>query len=78
MKKKKQIMLYKIQIALQSAILIALYKLQLYVDTAKNFEARFNSSEYELDRRLPKGRNRKVTGSRKDDLGGKIMKNLLH
>ena len=71
-------MLYKIQIALQSASLIALYKLQLYVDTAKNFEARFNSSEYELDRPLPKGRNRKVTGSRKNDLGGKIMKNLLH
>ena len=42
------------------------------IDIAKDV-----TSNYELGRPLPKGRNRKVTGSRKDDLGEKKIK-LLH
>ena len=73
MEKKNANYVTQIRIALS---LIALYKLQFYVDTAKKFEVRFTSSDYELDRSLPKGRNRKVIGSRKNDLGGKIMNNF--
>ena len=42
------------------------------------FETRFDTSNYELecdstDRRLPKGKDKKVIGLIKDELGGKIM-----
>ena len=46
----------------------------IYVDIAKDFEARFDTSNYELERPLPKGKNKKVIGLMKDELGGKIMK----
>ena len=36
-------------------------------------ETKFDTSNYELDRPLPKGKNKNVTALRKDELGGKIM-----
>ena len=33
----------------------------------------FDTSNYELDRWLPRGKNEKVIGLMKDELGGKIM-----
>ena len=36
-------------------------------------ETKFDTSNYELDRPLPKGKNKNVTGLRKDELGEKIM-----
>ena len=42
-------------------------------DIAEDFEIRFNTSNYELDRPLPKGKNKKVIGLMKDELGGKIV-----
>ena len=51
-----------------------------YIDTEKIFdvEKRFDTSNYECDsieinRPLPKGKNKKVIGLMKDELGGKIM-----
>ena len=38
-----------------------------------NVETRFDTSNYELDRLLPKGKNKIVIGLLKDELGGKIM-----
>ena len=35
--------------------------------------ARLDTSNYELDRPLPKGKDKKVIGLLKDELGGKIM-----
>ena len=40
---------------------------------AEDVETRFDASNYELDRPLSKGKNKKVIGLMKDELGGKIM-----
>ena len=49
-------------------------------DTYKNItedtETRSDTSNYELDRLLHKGKNRKVIGLMKDKLGGKIMNKI--
>ena len=45
----------------------------IYKDIAKNVETRFDTSNYQLDRSLLKAKNKKVIGSVKDELGGKIM-----
>ena len=42
-------------------------------EIAEDVETRFDTSNYELDRLLPKGKNKKVIGVVKDKLGGKIM-----
>ena len=40
-------------------------------------ETRFDTSTNELDRSLPNGKNEKVIGLIKDDLGGKIMRKFV-
>ena len=50
----------------------------IYKDIAEDVETRFNTLNYELkcnsiDRPLPKGKNKKVIGLMKDELGGKII-----
>ena len=45
----------------------------IYKDIAEDAETRFDTSNYELDRPLPKGKNKEVIGLMKDELGGKIM-----
>ena len=42
-------------------------------DSAEDVETRFDTSNYELCRPLPKGKYKKVIGLMKNDLGGKIM-----
>ena len=42
-------------------------------DIADDFEKRFDTSNCEVDRPLPTGKNKKVIGLMKDELGGKIM-----
>ena len=43
-------------------------------DIAEDIESTFDASNYELDRALPKGKNKKAIGLMKDELGiGKIM-----
>ena len=44
-----------------------------YKDIADDVEKRFNTSNYEFNRPLPTGKNKKVIGLMKDELGGKIM-----
>ena len=44
-----------------------------YKDTADDVEKRFGTSNYEVNRPLPAGKNKKVIGLMKDELGGKIM-----
>ena len=50
----------------------------IYKDVAKGVETKFDISNYELDynsieKPFPKGKNKKVIGLMKDELGGKIM-----
>ena len=45
----------------------------IYKDIAEDVETRFDTSNYELDKPLPKGKNEKVIGLMKDELGRKIM-----
>ena len=44
-----------------------------YKDIADDVEKRFDTSNYEVYRPLPKGKNEKVIGLMKDELGEKIM-----
>ena len=46
----------------------------IYKDIAEDVETRFDISNYELDRPLPKEKNKKVNGLIKNELGEKIMK----
>ena len=45
----------------------------IYKDIAEDVETRFDTSNYELESPLPKGKNKKVIGLMKGELGGKIM-----
>ena len=49
----------------------------IYKDVADDIETRSDTSDYELDRLLSKGKNKKVIGLIKDELGGKIMKKFI-
>ena len=44
-----------------------------YEDIASDVENRFDTSNYELNRPLPTGKNKKVIGLMKDELSGKII-----
>ena len=54
-------------------IMQVLEKLWKMWDIAEDVETRFDASNYELDRQLPKGKNKKVIGLIKVELCGKIM-----
>ena len=49
----------------------------IYKDIAEDVETGFDTSNYELERPLPKGKNKKVIELVKYELGGKIMPNSL-
>ena len=44
-----------------------------YKDIASDVENRFDTSNYEVNRPLPRGKNKKIIGLMKDELGGKII-----
>ena len=49
----------------------------IYKDIAEDIETRFDASNFEIDRPLPKGKNKKVIGLMKDELGGQFMKEFV-
>ena len=49
----------------------------IYKDIAEDVETRFDTSNFELDRALPEGKNKKVIGLMKEKLGGEIMKEFV-
>ena len=48
-----------------------------YKDIADDVDKRFDTSNYECDRPLPIGKNKKVIGLMKDELGGKIITEFI-
>ena len=48
-----------------------------YKDISEDVEARFDTSAYTSNRPLPIGKNKKVIGLMKDELGGGIMKEFV-
>ena len=48
-------------------------KNDFYKDISNDVENRFDTSNYEVKRPLPTGKNKKVIGLMKDELGGKII-----
>ena len=44
-----------------------------YKDIANDVENRFDTSNYEVNRLLPRGKNKKIIGLMKDELGGNII-----
>ena len=49
----------------------------IYKDKAEDVETRFNTWNIEIDRPLPTGKNKKVIGLMKDDMGEEIMKKYV-
>ena len=49
----------------------------IYKGIAEDVGAKFHTSNYELDKPLPKIKNKKVIGLMKDELGEKIMKKFV-
>ena len=49
----------------------------IYKDIAEDLETRFDTSNFELGRQLPKEKNKKLIGLIKDILSGQIRKDLL-
>ena len=49
----------------------------IYKDIAENVETTFDTSNFELNRPLPKGKNKKVIGLMKDEFNGQIMKEFV-
>ena len=64
-KVKKQIVLYGFSVRITID--------EIYKYIAEDVERRFVTSNYELDSSLPKGKNEKVIGLMKDELGRKTM-----
>ena len=48
-----------------------------YEDIAVDVERKYDTSNYTVERPLPMGKNKKVIGMMKDELGGKIMKEFI-
>ena len=53
--------------------MVSLFRDDIYKEIPKYVEIRFHTSNCELDRPLPKGKNKKVIQLMKDELGRKIM-----
>ena len=49
----------------------------IYKDIAEDIETRLDTSNFEIDRPLPKGKSKKLIGLMKDELGGQIIKEFV-
>ena len=58
------------------SFIVYIKKDDIYKDIPEDVETKFDTSNYELHRPISKGK-KKVIGLMKDELGGKMMKELL-
>ena len=49
----------------------------VFKDNGEDVGTRFDTSKFEMDKSLPKGKNKKVIRLMKGELGGKIMKDIV-
>ena len=49
-------------------------KVYIHKDIAEDVKTRFDTSNFELDKPLAKGKNKKVIGLMKNELGGQVTK----
>ena len=49
----------------------------IYKDIAEDFETRFDTSNFEIDRKLPKVKHKDVIGLMKDELCGQMMPEFI-
>ena len=49
----------------------------IYKDIAEDIETRFGTSNFEINKKLPKGKNEKVIGLIKNELGGQIIEEFV-
>ena len=59
------------------SFIVYIKKDDIYKDIPEDVETKFDTSNYELHRPISKGGGGKVIGLMKDELGGKMMKELL-
>ena len=59
------------------SFIVYIKTVDIYEDFAKDVETRFDTSDYELNRPLPKRKTKTVIGLMKDELGGKIMRKFV-
>ena len=71
------IWLCNIKIQWKSSFNVFIKTYDIYKDIAEDVETRFDTSNYELDRPLPKEKNKNGIGLMKGESGGKIVANLL-
>ena len=55
------------------SLIISIKANDFYKNIANDVEKRFDTSNYEVNRSLPTGKNKKVIGLMKDEFGGKII-----
>ena len=60
-----------------SFIVQDIYKDNIYKDIVEVVKTRFDTSNFEIDRPLPKGKNKKVIGLMKGELNGQVIKELF-
>ena len=53
-------------------LLLDIYKDNIYEDVTEDVDTRFDTSNYELDKPLPKRKNKRVIGLMKNQLCGKV------
>ena len=63
----------KAKLCYRDSFIVYMKTYDIFEDIVEVVETRFDTSNYELEQPLPKGKNKKVTGLMKDKLGGEIM-----
>ena len=61
----------------QNIFIIYIKANDIYKDIDEDVEAKFVTSNYYLERSLPKGKNKKFVGLMKDELDGNIMREFV-